>query len=392
MDFETIAPNFRLARDRWPNAPTLTAHYEVLENIYRTNGHGLVDAAKSFLESVCLTVLSDFGTPMPTSTPSSTEMLVAALRVLGLQNSRGANKLDRVLSAYNRLSDALSEMRNDCGPVAHGREGFLDRLTIHHTRAFLLVGDSILSILLSALDGKEPDIEFTREPYETFVHLHEKVDASVSVGIELDETQDVQVVVVTFDSPGLPDGYKLRIEPSRLLFNVDRTAYIEFLAAAGSVELLEESLKDSDEEEQEEARVDEPETETAQLDTEKTEIVPVPSREQQVYTGHLSILRDSLSQYLASMKISVDLLGAEQPNIVDAILSAAEQNMGVDWENRMHLQARMKVGFRRLLAKFEVTIEDSEALTEHLVTWFKMLTTPNMTSESTSSFTEESNE
>jgi hypothetical protein len=59
---------------------------------------GLVDHVKSFLESVCVTIMGELREPMPSSTPSTTELLVAALGPLGLRNTKGASKLDKVLS------------------------------------------------------------------------------------------------------------------------------------------------------------------------------------------------------------------------------------------------------------------------------------------------------
>ena len=136
-DLDALAPNYRRAHQRWPDAPTLTKCREALRVSFDTNGHGLVEHVKSFMESVCLTIMGELREPMPSGTPSTTDLLIAALNPLGLKNTRGASKLDKVLSAFNRLADALTEMRNDNGPVAHGKDAFLDALTVDHARAFL---------------------------------------------------------------------------------------------------------------------------------------------------------------------------------------------------------------------------------------------------------------
>ncbi len=140
IDLDTLAPNFRLAKERWSDAPTLSGHYQALADSFSSNSFGLIETVRSFIESVCLTILVDFGKTMPNSTPTTTEMFVETLKCLGLENSRGASKLDKVLSAYNRLADGLSDMRNENGQIAHGKDGFLDSLTKNHTRAFLLTG------------------------------------------------------------------------------------------------------------------------------------------------------------------------------------------------------------------------------------------------------------
>jgi hypothetical protein len=43
-------------------------------------------------------------------------------------------------------------------------------------RTYLYIGDAILGLLLSALEGKEPDLEFTREPYERFLQFNNQID------------------------------------------------------------------------------------------------------------------------------------------------------------------------------------------------------------------------
>src|SRR5688572_25332808 len=161
IEFDILAPNFRQAKERWTEAPMLSSHYQALVDSYNGNSFTLIESIRSFIESVCLTTLGEFGKSMQKTDPTATEILVETLICLGFQNSRGTNKLDKVLSAYNRLTDALSDMRNENGPIAHGKDGFLDNITNNHMRAFLLIGDTLIGLLLSALEGKEPDLKFT---------------------------------------------------------------------------------------------------------------------------------------------------------------------------------------------------------------------------------------
>jgi hypothetical protein len=116
-DLDIIAPQFRLATERWPDAPTLANHYKAVVECYAGTGHSLIASVKSFIECICLTLLGEFGKTMPTSDPSTTELLVEALKTLGLQNSRGASKIDKILSAHNKMADALNEMIKRSGRV-----------------------------------------------------------------------------------------------------------------------------------------------------------------------------------------------------------------------------------------------------------------------------------
>ena len=175
-DLDALAPNYHRAQKRWPSAPTLAKSYRALDACFSGGEHGLVEHVKSFIESVCLTIIGEMGKlrDIQNSNPSTTELLVVALRSLGLYNTKGASKLDKVLSGFNKLADALREMRDAHGPVAHGKDGFLDSVSTDHARVFLHTGDAILGVLLAALEGKQPDLIMTREPYDSFPHLNDR--------------------------------------------------------------------------------------------------------------------------------------------------------------------------------------------------------------------------
>lgn len=358
-EFDILAPNFRLAKERWPSAPTLSSHYQALVDSYYSNNFGLIETIKSFIESVCLTILVDDGMTMPSSDPSTTEMLVETLKCLGLENSRGASTLGRILSAYNKLADALSFMRNENGQIAHGKDGFLDSLTKNNTRSFLLVGDTILNLLLSALDGKEPELRTTREPYERFLRLHDRIDNSFLVESNVDVEDGFPFIVIKFKRDKKADPFEFRVEPSRLLYNIDRTAYIDLLSISAT------ELPPTKEELEEELDL------TADL--------PIvfngtsPSTElAETYQGKLLPLKDELFGYLQSLGIADLPPGPNKEQIIDSILATAESNMGLDWRLRENLQAKIRVGLKRVLSNFGVDIVKAQECAEHLLTWFKM--------------------
>jgi Arc/MetJ family transcription regulator len=360
-DLDALAPHFRRVMERWPEAPTLSNHYKAVAENHAGSGHGLIGTVKSFIECVCLTILGEFGKPMPSSDPSTTELLVEALRVLGLQNSRGASKIDKLLSAHNRMADALSEMRNENDPVAHGKDGFLDTLTINERRAFLVTADTILALLLFAHDGTEPDLHYTREPYERFAHLHERVDRAVTVEAAIEDDGEHQVVVVTLRTVGLSEGIQLRFEPSRLLYATDREAYVELLTsslAPPGAPLEQADIAQASDAAVEPIRASEPAPPAAEI---------VPS-----YEGALSPLKESLDQYLESLGLSAVGTAPVGVRLTDSLLATAERSMGLDWTAREALQAAMKVGLRRTLVQFGVDHDRAERGAEHLVSWLKI--------------------
>lgn len=365
-DLDNVAPNYRRAQQRWPDAPTLAKGYEALNERFVGNTHGLVEHVKSFIESVCLTIMGELREPMPSSTPSTTDLLVAALNPLGLRNTKGASKLDKVLSGFNRLADALTDMRNETGPVAHGKDAFLDAVTADHARAFLHAGDAILSVLLNAFEGKQPDLIATREPYESFPHLNERIDCAVSVDARIDEDADRPMVVFSVATGPRGEAIELRVEPSRLLYGVDREAYIEVLKTA---ELAVADAQEAGEEAEEEAAIPEaveaPGSGVAVSAGPVTELAPA-------YEGALKAFRSGVEGFLIAEGLDPAVAGAGGTQLIDSLLATAEQNIGLDWKEREPIQARLKVACKRVLVQFGTTPERAEAVAERLVSWLRV--------------------
>ena len=363
-ELNELAPNYHRAHRKWPDAPSLGNHYEALAACFAGSGYGLVEHVKSFIESVCVTIMGEFGESMPSSTPSTTDLLVAALGPLGLRNTRGGSKCDKVLSSFNRLTDALTEMRNEMGPIAHGKDGFLDSLTSDHVRIFLSVGDAILGILLNALEGKEPDLNVTREPYESFPHLNERIDRAVSVKVLMDENSSQPVVVFSVATGLRGEEIKLRVEPSRLLYGIDRGAYIEVLNAADFVVTEEEEEGEEPEAEAEVMKTPEVAWATAQTG-QRTALVPT-------YSGSLNPFLHGLEAFLAAEAIEPTETDTTGNRLIDSLLATVEQNMSLDWIDRDVIRARLKVVSKRTLVHFGVNVDKAEEIAGRLVAWLRV--------------------
>lgn len=364
-DLDVVAPNYRRAQLRWPDAPTLARCHEALAACFETSAHGLVEHVKAFIESVCLTIMGELREPMPSAAPSTTELLVAALNPLGFRNTKGASKLDKVLSGFNRLADALTEMRNENGPVAHGKDAFLDALTVDHARAFLHAGDAILSVLLNALEGKQPDLTVTRVPYESFPHLNERIDRAVTVEARIDEDGERPMVVFSVATGPRGEAIELRVEPSRLLYGIDRSAYIEVLRTADLV-VAEEAEGEAEEEAVTPAGPAAPASlDAAAVSAPLAELVPA-------YRGPLEALRQALSDFLAAEGVDPAPAAAGGARLTDSLLATVEQNMGLDWKRREPLQARLKMACKRVLVQFGATPEKAVEVAGRLVAWLRV--------------------
>ena len=115
--------------------------------------------------------------------------------------------------------------------MSHGRDGFIERLSVYHRRAAVLSADAIVAFLHQAYTESDINLAQTREPYERFESFNELIDENVSLAAETDEDGDLIVTI------RLPSGDTLPIaaSPSRFLYQMDRAAYIEALSAARSM-------------------------------------------------------------------------------------------------------------------------------------------------------------
>lgn len=225
-------PGIREACAHWRDAPMLQQTFEELERALAANNDASIDSAKAIVEVVCQIILQELDSPSnpvrPVETlPTFGAWMSAAVRALKLGDVRHTG-FQKLVSQHKKLTDALGDLRNDAGTASHGREGFLQRLSVHHHRAAVLSADAIVTFLHQAYLEAELDLVRTREPYERFDHLHGLIDAHVSLQTDVDEEGFLTVDVTLPSGDILP----LRVEASRLLYQLDRDAYVEALNAA----------------------------------------------------------------------------------------------------------------------------------------------------------------
>ncbi len=227
-----LCPGIRDACAHWRDAPMLQQTFEELERALTENNDACIDSAKAIVEVVCQIILQELDSPSKPvrpveALPTFGAWMSAAVRALKLGDVRH-NGFQKLVSQHRKLTDALGELRNDAGTASHGREGFLQRLSVHHHRAAVLSADAIVTFLHQAYLEAELDLVRTREPYERFDHLHGLIDAHASLQADVDDEGFLTVDVTLPSGDVLP----LRVEASRLLYQLDRDAYVEALNAA----------------------------------------------------------------------------------------------------------------------------------------------------------------
>lgn len=364
-----IAPAFRAACERWPDAPNLQQHYRDLARTWEEEGSSVIELIKSFLECVCWTVLNELDAPKPdSSTPTTTELLSCVLDALGLRNQRGMGPLGKVISGHNKLAEGLNELRNLEGSVAHGKDGFLDAISTRHARVYLLSADSVVALILSAYDGKEPNLRTTREPPERFRHLNERIDSGCALDAEVDLEEGVLVVRVQAGAQTREEAIELRVPPSELLYHLDRHAYVSVLESLRGVVSTEEEIT-SEPAAQEETvaagAVTEEEPSGAQ------EPAPEPSKGQLLddYQGRfrdkVHLLYDFIVHRLLDGR---DDQGEQVRRFVNTLLSEMERLAVVDWARRQSEQAAVRVALKRLIRLAAIDGLDDEAV-KPLLDW-----------------------
>jgi hypothetical protein len=221
----------------WPSAAMLQQTFEALDKSFNEDNDACIDCAKTTIEVVCQIIVDELDDPAQSikpqeKLPSFGAWVSTAVRALKLGDVRN-NAFQKLVSQHHKLTEALGDLRNVAGPASHGREGFIERLSSYHRRAAVLSADAIVAFLYHGYIESEPNLARTREPYERFEELNELIDGSVTMegGIDEDGSLSVIVNLPTEDSVPIP----VTATASRVLFQLDRQAYIEALNAARSV-------------------------------------------------------------------------------------------------------------------------------------------------------------
>src|ERR1700722_2757893 len=217
-----------------PGAFMLQQTFQALEKSFVEENDACIDCAKATVEVVCRIIideLDDSAQPAKPKeeNPSFGVWVSAAVRALKLGDVRN-NAFQKLVSQHHKLTKTLRLLRDDAGPVSHGKDGFIERLSSYHRRAAVLSADAIVAFLHQAYLETELNLEQTREPYERFQKFNTLIDGAVCLAARIEEDGDLTVTVK------LPAEESLSITApaSRFLYQMDRQAYIEALNAARS--------------------------------------------------------------------------------------------------------------------------------------------------------------
>ena len=228
-------PGIREACVHWRDAPMLQQTFEALERTFEQDNDACIDCAKSIVEVFCRIIVDELDSPTQPVKPKAAapdfgEWVGAAVRVLKLGENQNTKFL-KLVSQHHKLTTALGDLRNESGPVSHGRDGFLAKLSVHHRRSAVLSADALVTFLYQAYLEAQRDPVSSREPWERFDAFNQLIDANV--GLTLGENDDGEPELHIL-LPG-NEYLAINVPVSRLLYQLDRDAYIEALNAARGV-------------------------------------------------------------------------------------------------------------------------------------------------------------
>lgn len=229
-------PGIRQCCDHWRDAQMLQQTFQALERAFAEENDACIDCAKSIVEVVCRVIVDELDNATSPQKPREEAppfgaWVSSAVRVLKLGDVRhGA--FQKLISQHHRLTESLGALRNDAGPVSHGKDGFITRLTAYHQRAAILSADAIVAFLHAAYLDATPNLLQTREPYERFERQSAAIDRNAELTVDGDGFDGWSASIRVGD-----EEFVLGLRPSQLLFAFDRQAYIEAARIGNEINL-----------------------------------------------------------------------------------------------------------------------------------------------------------
>jgi len=222
-------PAMRECAAYWDTAPMLGQTFAALEQSFAEDNDACIDCAKCMVEVVCRIIIDELddasNSQKPTEeNPRFGRWVSGAIRVLKLGDVRD-NSFQKLVSQHHKLTETLGGLRNGAGPVSHGKDGFIEKLSGYHRRAAVLSADAIVAFLHQAYLETETKLKSTKRPHEHFGPINEAIDHWATFETSTDpDGYDGQTISVIIGGERFD---LLDVTPSQVLFQFDRTAYVE---------------------------------------------------------------------------------------------------------------------------------------------------------------------
>lgn len=282
-----------------------------------------LDTAKSFLESVLKTILSD-RVEEPNLSQDMSPLYRSVRDVLPL--NRDSDAADILKKLTNCIVHNVAELRNNYGAASHGDDGFYDNpIEMPEAEMVAHLVDGMSGFLFRKHKSHgDPELA-ARIYYNDHPEFNDYLDAQRDgYKFELDEERAIELA------------------PSQMLFYSDEDAYRELLIQFITAQKEEEAI--------------EPEV-----------VVVAPRKAEPV--EHVDIvelpLEEGMSQIIQALLINDEAIMSvtddELRHVAEFIVDYAKNRAGIDWQNRESLIAKFRALLRRELIKVTFT----EAFMDH---------------------------
>jgi len=199
----------------WNYPPHLKELIEETEDAVRKGSDKAIDGAKCLMECVCKTILEEHGVEYKKDCDVNW-LVKKTATALGISPDNGDGPLRQIASGLSTITQGLAELRNDAGPLGHGKRADHPPLSRHHRTLAVATAEAVAVVLYEAHAERPLNLKFTRKPYDPEEYLNERIDAAVTVSVDLETSE-----LIVNDS--------MRFRPSQIMYELDREAYVDIV-------------------------------------------------------------------------------------------------------------------------------------------------------------------
>ncbi len=215
------------------NLPHLQEIIEEVETGIRNNSDKAFDGSKCLIECTCKTILAERGETVEANIAVH-QLVKKTAEKLGIRSEFG-EEFRSLLSGLSATALAVATIRNNYGPLGHGRDAAHERIGGYQRYMAAKMAEMVSVMLYQIHTGVPADLMHTREEYDQEHVKNSLIDVIVDVQVD-DETNEIN-----FADYGV-------FRPSQILYALDRQAYKAALQVA-----VDSAVNDDEPEQAEEA-------------------------------------------------------------------------------------------------------------------------------------------
>jgi len=199
----------REAVDLYPDAPHLGQQLQALERALEEQSPLVFDLAKSLVEAICRTILTDRGVSFSSKTdaPELLRETQAVLPLVPAGSDVDRDSVRKTLAGLVTCMHGICELRNAEGLASHGKDAFKEHRALSQAQLAARAASAIVSFLAAVHRGDKTLVGKQRIYLEDYPEFNAYIDGAVG---------DIQILDYSYQA-------------SASLFALDESAYREQL-------------------------------------------------------------------------------------------------------------------------------------------------------------------